>query len=112
MAPENRPRRLGGALGASLILHLGLAVALLFVLSFPPATASSPEPPIPLNVVYLPADGPAGGGGGKPTPAPPRQLQVAPHNLPEEERDRQPEVQDQRRTEGAAEPLGSAVGVH
>jgi len=82
MTPESRPQRLGGALGASLLLHLGLAVALLFVLSFPPANASSPEPPIPLNVVYLPADGPAGGGGGRPTPAPPRPLQIAPHTVP------------------------------
>jgi len=82
MDPDRRPQRLSGALGASLVLHLGLAVGLLFVLSFPPATASSPEPPIPLNVVYLPADGPTGGGGGKPTPAPRRPLEVAPHNLP------------------------------
>ena len=82
MDKDSRPQRLGGALGASLALHLGLAVLLLFVLRFPPATASSPEPPIPLNVVYLPAAGPAGGGGGQPMPAPPRPVQVAPHNLP------------------------------
>lgn len=82
MDTDLRPQRLSGALGASLLLHLGLAVALLFVLSFPTATASTPEPPIPLNVVYLPADGAAGGGGGKPLPAPRRPLQVAPHNLP------------------------------
>jgi protein TonB len=82
MDPDHRPQRLSGALGASLLLHLGLAVVLLFVLSFPTATASTPEPPIPLNVVYLPADRPAGGGGGKPLPAPRRPLEVAPHNLP------------------------------
>jgi len=82
MDQNHRPRRLSGALGASLILHTGLAVAILFVLSFPTATASTPEPPIPLNVVYLPAEGPAGGGGGKPMPAPRRPLEVAPHNLP------------------------------
>jgi periplasmic protein TonB len=79
---DHRPQRLSGALGASLLLHLGLAAVLLVVLSFPTATASTPEPPIPLNVVYLPAPGPAGGGGGKPNPAPPRPVQVAPHNLP------------------------------
>lgn len=82
MDQDHRPRRLSGALGASLILHTGLAVAILFVLSFPTATASTPEPPIPLNVVYLPAEGPVGGGGGKPMPAPRRPLEVAPHNLP------------------------------
>jgi protein TonB len=82
MTQDHRPRRLGGALGASMALHLGLFVVILFVLSLPPATASTPEPPIPLNIVYLPADGPAGGGGGKPMMAPPRPVQVAPHNLP------------------------------
>jgi periplasmic protein TonB len=82
MNPDYRPRRLSGALGASLILHTGLAVAILFVLSFPTATASTPEPPIPLNIVYLPAEGPTGGGGGKPMPAPRRPLEVAPHSLP------------------------------
>ncbi|HUL75572.1 MAG TPA: energy transducer TonB [Vicinamibacterales bacterium] len=79
MDKNQRPRRLGGALGASLALHLGLAVAILFVLSFPPATASSPEPPVPLNVVYLPAPGPSGGGGGRPAPAPKQPLSVPPH---------------------------------
>ena len=81
MTQDSRPKRLSGALGASLVLHLALAVALLFVWSFQPATASVPEPPIPLNVVYLPVEGRSGGGGGKPLPAPSRPVQVAPHNL-------------------------------
>src|SRR5215467_2557629 len=78
-----RPRRLGGALGVSVVVHLTLATLAVLLVSLAPARATSPEPPVPLNVVYFPEPDRSGGGGGGPIAARPQPVKVAPHTAPQ-----------------------------
>lgn len=63
-------------------LHIGLALVALVFVSLRPATVASKEPPIPLNIVYLPAPDSGGGGGGGPMAAAAQPIAVAPHKPP------------------------------
>jgi protein TonB len=78
-----RPRRLGGALGVSVAVHLTLAALALLIVSLTPTRATSPEAPVPLNVVYFAERTSAGGGGGGPVAARPQPIKVAPHTTPQ-----------------------------
>jgi periplasmic protein TonB len=77
-----RPRRLGGALGVSIAVHLGFAVLAVIFMSLSPTRATGSDPPIPLDVVYLPEPAASGGGGGGPVAARPQPPAVAPHTPP------------------------------
>ncbi len=74
----DRPR-LGRALGASLAIHAGLVVILLFSLDF----ASDPVAEIPtpgvIKYIHVVSPGPAGGGGGNPAPAAPAPIEIPRH---------------------------------
>jgi periplasmic protein TonB len=68
--------RLSSALGVSMALHLGLALIAIVLWSVHSGHVLS-QPPVKLHVYYVAGD--AGGGGGSPMPAPPRPMQVPPH---------------------------------
>ncbi len=75
-------RKIGRAMGASLIAHIGLALALAVVLTVAPQTLLK-EPPLEYNVVFLQEPGPGGGGGGSPAPAPPKPMEIPKHKAPQ-----------------------------
>jgi TonB family protein len=66
-------RKLGRAMGASLLSHAVLAAAIILAVMFAPEAAYEPLPTPDYDIVYVHAEGPGGGGGGSPAPAPPRE---------------------------------------
>ncbi|MGE5815551.1 MAG: energy transducer TonB [Acidobacteriota bacterium] len=74
-----REKRLGGALGASALIHIGGLVLAIIVASLPAATNSTIfRPSNPDQIVWLTTPGPGGGGGGggNRNPEPPQKLQT------------------------------------
>lgn len=74
-----REKRLGGALGASAVIHLGGLLLAVIVASLPAATSTTIfRPSNPEQIVWLDTPGPGGGGGGggNENPAPPQKLQT------------------------------------
>jgi protein TonB len=74
-----REKRLGGALGASAVIHLGGLLLAVVVASLPAATSTTIfRPSNPEQIVWLDTPGPGGGGGGggNRNPAPPQKLQA------------------------------------
>jgi len=74
-----REKRLGGALGASAIIHVGGLILAVIVASLPAATSTTIfRPSNPDQIVWLTTPGPGGGGGGggNNNPAPPQKLQA------------------------------------
>jgi TonB family protein len=74
-----REKRLGGALGASAIIHVGGLILAVIVASLPAATTSTIfRPSNPDEIVWLTTPGPGGGGGGggNNNPVPPQKLQA------------------------------------
>ncbi len=74
-----REKRLGGALGASAVIHVGGLILAVIVASLPAATSSTIyRPSNPDQIVWLTTPGPGGGGGGggNKNPAPVQQLQT------------------------------------
>lgn len=65
-------RRLGRAMGASLLSHGLVAAALMAAVFMTPDQVTSAAPPPDYDIVFVHVPGPGGGGGGNPTPAPPR----------------------------------------
>jgi protein TonB len=70
-------------LGVSVAVHLTLATLAILLVSLAPTRAISPEPPVPLDVVYFPEPASSGGGGGGPVVARPQPVKVAPHTTPQ-----------------------------
>lgn len=66
------PRRVGRAVGGSLVVHAVLL--LLFIWAGFRAATVVEQAPAPIDVVYLPDPGPGGGGGGNPSPVSPAKL--------------------------------------
>lgn len=74
-----REKRLGGALGASAVIHVGGLILAVIVASLPVATNSTIfRPSNPDQIVWLSTPGPGGGGGGggNRSPEPPQKLQA------------------------------------
>jgi protein TonB len=74
-----RERRLGGALGASALIHIGGFILAVIVASLPAATNTTIfRPSNPDQIVWLTTPGPGGGGGGggNKNPEPPQKLQT------------------------------------
>lgn len=74
-----REKRLGGALGASAVIHAGGLILAVIVASLPVATNSTIfRPSNPDQIVWLSTPGPGGGGGGggNRSPEPPQKLEV------------------------------------
>jgi protein TonB len=81
-AAPAEPRRWGSAFVASLFLHLGLTLLIVFGISLrtgPVVTQS----PVPTQLVYVVEAGPGGGGGGSPAPASAKQLEIPRHRVPD-----------------------------
>lgn len=74
--PENR-KRFGGAVGASVVAHVGLFALVLAILAVPGVTNIIQDAP---NVVYVftpePGPGGGGGGGGNESPEPPAKAEI------------------------------------
>lgn len=78
MFVASREKRLGGAMSASLLIHIGMALGFV-ALSQLPAAQSMVYRAVPTyDLVWLPQVGPGGGGGGggNENPAPPQKLQT------------------------------------
>ena len=75
-------RKFGGAMGVSAMLHVGLALIAIILMSVHSGQVASQPPPVALHVTYTPLSGLAGGGGGHPDPAPPRLLEIPRHQEP------------------------------
>jgi TonB family protein len=75
-------KKFGGAMGVSAMLHAGLALIAIILMSVHSGRVASQPPPVALHVTYTPLSGLAGGGGGHPDPAPPRPLEVPRHQEP------------------------------
>jgi TonB family protein len=65
-------RRLGRAMGASVLTHVVFAGILMLAMLFKPERVFEPLPTPEYDVVFVHTEGPGGGGGGNPTPAPPQ----------------------------------------
>ena len=72
-------RKLGGAFGVSLAIHVGLF--LLLALGVHQAVVTQQNETLKFNTVFLEQPGKGGGGGGSPAPAPPKKLEI-PHPKP------------------------------
>jgi len=75
-------RKLGRAMGASLVLHGALVLLFIVVMTVAPAQVLR-EAPLEYKVVFKQEKGPGGGGGGSPAPAPPKQMEIPKHKAPE-----------------------------
>ncbi|MBI2835835.1 MAG: energy transducer TonB [Acidobacteria bacterium] len=77
---EQRQKRLGGSLGASVVTHVAVFLLLVFVArNMPDASSTRLLPDLKnYNIVWLPAPGPGGGGGGggNRAPEPPRKAEL------------------------------------
>jgi periplasmic protein TonB len=76
-------RKMGRALGSSLVAHVGLFFLVIALLNIVPASQYLDPPSIKATMVYLPEPGPGGGGGGSPAPAPPKPMEIPPHKAPD-----------------------------
>jgi TonB family protein len=76
---EQQEKRIGGALGVSILTHVALAVAVILFIRFAPervVTAVLPDR-LPDSIVWLSQPGPGGGGGGgNQSPEPPRKAEA------------------------------------
>lgn len=73
-------RKLGGAFGVSLAVHI--ALFLLLALGVHQAVVTQQAENLKFNTVFLEQPGKGGGGGGSPAPAPPKKLEI-PHPKPQ-----------------------------
>lgn len=72
-------RKLGGALGASFVLHGLFILAAVIAIGFQPAQDLLNQVAPELKYVFLQQPGPGGGGGGSPAPAPPKPAEIPKH---------------------------------
>lgn len=75
-------RKIGRAMSASLVLHVGLLLAVIAVMTVAP-TELLRETPLEYKVVFKQEPGPGGGGGGSPAPAPAKKMEIPKHKAPE-----------------------------
>jgi len=75
-------RKIGRAMSASLILHLGIVLAVVAVMTVAPVQLVKQDP-LEYKVVFKQEPGPGGGGGGSPAPAPKKQMEIPKHKAPE-----------------------------
>ncbi|HSL23282.1 MAG TPA: TonB family protein [Vicinamibacterales bacterium] len=76
---QPREKRLGGALSASLLVHIGAVILAVIISQMPRSTSSTVfRPTNPDQIVWLTTPGPGGGGGGggNKSPEPPQKLQT------------------------------------
>jgi TonB family protein len=78
-----RKRKLGGAFGVSIALHLGLFALIAFVWAVTPQDTLDNLQNQIVQMVYLQQPGPGGGGGGSQAPAPPKPIEVPKHKMPD-----------------------------
>jgi TonB family protein len=74
-------RKIGGAMAASVVSHVGILFLVLAVLT--PAVDLLKDDSDKPKFVFLEETGPGGGGGGSPAPAPPKPMEVARHKAPD-----------------------------
>jgi protein TonB len=75
-------RKLGRAMGASMLVHGGLFAAIVAIMTVAPAQLLIDTTPLEYKVAFLPEPGPGGGGGGSPAPAPPKPIEIPKHTAP------------------------------
>ena len=83
LRPQGRTR-IGRAMSASVIVHLGLVLLVLAAMTVAPAELLRQEPPLEYKVVFKQDPGPGGGGGGSPAPAPAKKSGIPKHKAPED----------------------------
>ena len=76
-------RKIWKAMATSFAIHLGILVAVFFILLKAPAVVQQSVPMV-YNVFFKPDPGPGGGGGGSPAPAPKKQIEVPKTKAPEQ----------------------------
>jgi protein TonB len=76
-------RKIGGAMAASVVSHVGILFLVLAVLTIKPAVDLLKDDSEKPKFVFLEETGPGGGGGGSPAPAPPKPMEVARHKAPD-----------------------------
>ncbi len=69
-------RKLGRALGTSLLIHGGLVALVLAVFAVVPQQVLNQTIPLEFKMAFVPQPGPGGGGGGSPAPAPAKKLEI------------------------------------
>lgn len=74
---EGWVKRLSGASGVSLLLHVVAITFIAFMLGVPQQLLQEETPPLKADLlVMLQKPGPGGGGGGSPAPAPPKPMEI------------------------------------
>jgi protein TonB len=79
---DSRRRTFSRALAASVVVHAGLAMIAVMLLSVRSGRVATHTPPLNLHLIYFSEPGPAGGGGGAPAPASRRLIEVPRHLEP------------------------------
>ncbi len=69
-------RYIGRSVVGSLVLHLGLFLAIVAIMTVRQVETKVEAPPERPDVVYLEQPGPGGGGGGSPAPAPAKKMEI------------------------------------
>src|SRR5689334_991465 len=69
-------RKMGRALGTSLLIHAGLLVALIAFFAVVPKQIFTQPEPLEFKMAFVPEKGPGGGGGGSPAPAPAKKMEI------------------------------------
>jgi protein TonB len=80
---SDRRKKMGGAIAASVVSHIGLLLLVIAVIGIKPAVALLTEKTDAPKFVFLQEPGPGGGGGGSPAPAPRKQMEVPKHKAPD-----------------------------
>jgi len=76
-------RKIGRAMSASVIVHVGLVLLVVAAMTVAPAELLRQEQPLEYKVVFKQDPGPGGGGGGSPAPAPAKKMEIPKHKAPE-----------------------------
>lgn len=69
-------RKLGRALGTSLLIHGGLLAVVLAIFAVVPQEVLNQAIPMEFKMAFVPQPGPGGGGGGSPAPAPAKKVEI------------------------------------
>ncbi|HXT70082.1 MAG TPA: energy transducer TonB [Vicinamibacterales bacterium] len=69
-------RKLGRALGTSLLIHGGLLAIVLAIFAVVPSEVLEQTIPLEFKMAFVPKAGPGGGGGGSPAPAPVKKMEI------------------------------------
>jgi protein TonB len=80
---SDRRKKMGGAIAASVVSHVGLLFLFIAIIGIKPAVDLLTENTEKPKFVFLQEPGPGGGGGGSPAPAPRKQIEVPKHKAPE-----------------------------